>query len=117
VLKGIGAAGAVSVLGFPAAVRSQVKEIKIGSIQPMTGGLAMVGKTTRQANQMAVDHVNAAGGIKSMGGAKLVLVPGDHQTKPEVARAETERLMREQHVHFSALSSEPRGWNGECAIT
>ncbi len=95
VLKGLGAAGAASILGFPAIVRGQVKEIKIGSIQPMTGVLSVVGKTTRQANQLAVDHVNAAGGIKSMGGAKLVLVPGDTQMKPEVARAETERLMRE----------------------
>jgi len=57
VLKGLGAAGAVSVFGFPAVVRGQVKEIKIGSIQPMTGVLSVVGKTTRQANQLAVDHV------------------------------------------------------------
>ena len=87
VLKGLGAAGAVGLLGFPAVVRGQVKEVKIGSVQPMTGLLAVVGKTTRQGNQLAVDHVNAEGGIKSMGGAKLVLLPGDHQYKPEVARA------------------------------
>jgi branched-chain amino acid transport system substrate-binding protein len=102
----MGAAGAVGVLGFPAILRAQVKEIKIGSIQPMTGPLAAIGKTTRQGNQMAVDHVNAAGGIKSMGGAKLVLMPGDTQYKPEVARAETERLMREgAHVLTGAFDS------------
>ena len=33
VLKRMGAAGAVGFLGFPAVVRAQVKEIKIGSIQ------------------------------------------------------------------------------------
>ena len=106
VLRGLGAAGAVSVLGFPAIVRGQVKEIKIGSIQPMTGVLSVVGKTTRQANQLAVDDINASGGIKSMGGAKLVLVPGDTQMKPEVARAETERLMRDGcHVLVGAFNS------------
>jgi branched-chain amino acid transport system substrate-binding protein len=106
VLKGMGAAGAVGVLGFPAVLRAQVKEIKIGSIQPMTGILAVVGKTARQGNQLGVDHINAAGGIKSMGGAKLVLVPGDTQAKPEVARAETERLMREGvHVLVGAFNS------------
>ena len=105
-LKGMGAVAAVGVLGFPAVVRGQVKEIKIGSIQPMTGGLAVVGKTTRQGNQLAVDHINAEGGIKSMGGAKLVLVPADHQNKPEVARAETERLMAEGcHVLVGAFDS------------
>jgi branched-chain amino acid transport system substrate-binding protein len=36
----------------------------------------------------------------------LVLVPGDHQYKPEVARAETERLMREGvHVLVGAFDS------------
>ena len=48
--------------------------------------------TPLQGNQLAVDHVNAAGGIKSMGGAKLVLVPGDTQAKPEVARAEIREI-------------------------
>jgi len=106
VLKGMGAAGAVGVLGFPAILRAQVKEIKVGSIQPMTGPLAAIGKTTRQGNQLAVDHVNAAGGIKSMGGAKLTLMPGDTQYKPEVARAETERLMQEgAHVLTGAFDS------------
>jgi branched-chain amino acid transport system substrate-binding protein len=96
----------MGMLGFPAIVRAQVKEIKIGSIQPMTGVLAVVGKTTRQGNQLAIDHLNAAGGIKSMGGAKLVLVPADTQSKPEVARAEAERLIREgTHVMVGAFDS------------
>jgi branched-chain amino acid transport system substrate-binding protein len=106
VLKGIGAAGAAGVLGVPAVLRAQVREVKIGSIQPMTGILAVVGKTARQGNQLAIDDVNARGGIKSMGGAKLVLVPGDTQAKPEVARAETERLMRDGvHVLVGAFNS------------
>jgi branched-chain amino acid transport system substrate-binding protein len=102
----MGAVGAVGILGFPTVLKAQVKEIKIGSIQPMTGILAVVGKTARQGNQLAADHINAAGGIKSMGGAKLVLVPGDTQAKPEVARAETERLMRDGvHVLVGAFNS------------
>ena len=103
VLKGMGAVG---VLGFPAVLRAQVREIKIGSIQPMTGPLAAIGKSTRQGNQLAVDHINAAGGVKSMGSARLVLLPGDTQYKPEVARAETERLMGEgAHVLVGAFDS------------
>lgn len=106
VLKGMGAVGAAGVLGFPAVLRGQVREIKIGSIQPMTGPLAAIGKSTRQGNQLAVDHINGGGGIKSMGGAKLTLVPGDTQYKPEVARAETERLMGEgAHVLVGAFDS------------
>jgi branched-chain amino acid transport system substrate-binding protein len=37
--------------------------------------------------------VNAGGGIKSMGGAKLELLLGDTENKPEVAHAEAERLI------------------------
>jgi branched-chain amino acid transport system substrate-binding protein len=42
---------------------------------------------------MAADAINAAGGIKSMGGAKIELLLGDTQTKADVARAEAERLI------------------------
>jgi branched-chain amino acid transport system substrate-binding protein len=37
--------------------------------------------------------VNAAGGIKSLGGAKLVLLPGDTQQKVELGNSEAARLM------------------------
>jgi branched-chain amino acid transport system substrate-binding protein len=42
---------------------------------------------------MAADAINAAGGIKSMGGAKLELLLGDTQTRQDVARAEAERVI------------------------
>jgi branched-chain amino acid transport system substrate-binding protein len=44
---------------------------------------------------MAVEAVNAAGGIKSMGGAKLELIVGDTQTKPDVGRTEAERVINQ----------------------
>jgi len=41
---------------------------------------------------MAIEDINAAGGIKSLGGAKIEAVLGDAQSKPEVGVAEIERL-------------------------
>jgi branched-chain amino acid transport system substrate-binding protein len=41
---------------------------------------------------MAIDAINAAGGIKSMGGVKLEAALGDSQSRPEVGVAEVERL-------------------------
>jgi len=42
---------------------------------------------------MAAEEVNGAGGIKALGGARLELLFGDTQSKPEVARPEAERLV------------------------
>jgi branched-chain amino acid transport system substrate-binding protein len=86
------AAGA-AVVGFPLPLRAQGKTVKIGAIHCVTGPLAEPGQACRLASQIAVDHVNAAGGIKSLGGAKLELILGDTQTKADVARAEAERVI------------------------
>jgi branched-chain amino acid transport system substrate-binding protein len=86
------AAGA-AVVGFPLPLRAQGKTVKIGAIHCVTGPLAEPGQACRLAAQIAVDHVNAAGGIKSLGGAKLELILGDTQTKADVARAEAERVI------------------------
>src|SRR5437879_9963966 len=41
----------------------------------------------------SVNHINESAGIKSMVCAKLELMLGDTQTKPDVARTEAERLI------------------------
>ena len=73
-LKLTGAAGlgvTISSFGVPTLLRAEPQPIKIGSIQPATGPLAVIGQGQRRGNQLAVDYINAKGGIKSMGGAKL----------------------------------------------
>ena len=44
---------------------------------------------------MAIDEINAAGGIKSMGGAKLEAALADSQSRPEIGVAEVERLQQD----------------------
>jgi len=78
---------------FPLPLRAQPRTVKVGGIFPVSGALAEVGQDCRAGAQMAVDTINAAGGIKSMGGARLELVTGDSQTRPDVARSEAERLI------------------------
>ncbi len=86
------AAGA-AVLGAPRPLRAQGKTFKIGAVHPVTGPLAEPGQACRLGAQMAVEAVNAAGGIKSKGGLKLELVLGDTQTKVENGRVEAERVV------------------------
>ena len=84
-----------AVLGFPRPLRAQAKTFKIGVIHPITGPLAEPGQACRLGAQMAAEAINAAGGIKSLGGTKLELLLGDTQTKPDIGRSEAERVVNQ----------------------
>jgi branched-chain amino acid transport system substrate-binding protein len=89
----LGAAGAVAALGAPAIGRAQAREVKVGYILPVTGPLAFEAQLALNGLQLAVDEINGAGGIKSLGGAKIVLLPGDTQNKVELGNSEAARLI------------------------
>lgn len=92
-VTGAGAAAGLSAAGFPAVPRAQPPTVKLGVIHPVTGPLAEPGQACRAGAEMAAEEINAAGGIKSLGGARLELILGDTQSKPDVARPEAERLV------------------------
>lgn len=83
---------ATGVLGFPAVLRAQPKEILVGETHPLTGGLAREGTLGKNGIELAVSEINAGGGIKSMGGAKLKLMVLDNESKPPVAISTVEKL-------------------------
>jgi len=97
-LRWTGLAGLVAA-GVPyAKSHAAANEIPIGGIHPVTGPLAELGIACRRAAQLAIDEINNAGGVKSMGGAKIKLLLGDSETKPVVGRSEAERLIKEGAV-------------------
>src|SRR5512138_2530155 len=53
--------------------------VKLGAVFPLTGPWAENGTNSLHGIQLAVEHVNAQGGIKAMGGAQLQVIPGDCQ--------------------------------------
>ncbi len=67
--------------------------INIGGLYPSTGSMAQIGQACVVAAKMAVEMVNNAGGIKSLGGAKLNLILSDVQSDTTVTRTETDRLI------------------------
>lgn len=69
--------------------------VKIGSVHPLTGSYAYEAQAIVNAQQLAIDEINAAGGIASMGGAKLELEVGDSQAGADTGASETERLISE----------------------
>jgi branched-chain amino acid transport system substrate-binding protein len=73
-------------------------KIKVGFLLPMSGGLADKGRDCVSAAKLAVDEINAAGGIKALGGAILEPVFGDTEGNPDRGSREAERLIGEQGV-------------------
>lgn len=53
---------------------SAIADVKFGSIYPFSGQLALLGEESARGLEIAVDEVNAAGGVQ---GEKIVLVRGD----------------------------------------
>jgi branched-chain amino acid transport system substrate-binding protein len=95
-LKVAGAAGAATLVGgFPYVVRAKPKEVLIGTIHPLSGGLAQAGNGLKTGVVLAAEEINRAGGIKSLGGAKLKLIHADSGGKPEIGVSEAERLIKE----------------------
>jgi branched-chain amino acid transport system substrate-binding protein len=85
-------AAAASALAFPLIGGAQVKSIKVGVLHPVTGALAYSGSQCRMGALMAIEDINKAGGIKSMGGAKLEAMLGDAQSQPQAGAAEVEKM-------------------------
>jgi branched-chain amino acid transport system substrate-binding protein len=91
-------AALASTAALPIGARAQgAPQVKLGVLHPVTGALAYSGNLSRVGAQIAIDEINAAGGLKALGGAKIQAVLGDAQSKPEVGVAEVEK-MNEQGV-------------------
>jgi len=80
---------ALPILGRAGAV----KEVNVGVFYPTSGSQARFGQMCVNAIKMAVDDINGAGGIKSLGGAKMNPIYADIQSETSVTRNQAERLM------------------------
>jgi len=88
------AGAATAAAGFGTPILSRAAEpVNIGGLYPVTGGMGQIGQGCVNAAKLAVQMVNDAGGIKSLGGAKLNLILSDIQSDPTVTRTETDRLI------------------------
>jgi branched-chain amino acid transport system substrate-binding protein len=86
------ALGAAAAVAAPAVLRAQGAPVKVGILHPVSGALSYSGQQGRIGAQLAVDEINAAGGIKALGGAKIEPVLGDAQSTPDGGNAEVEKM-------------------------
>jgi branched-chain amino acid transport system substrate-binding protein len=90
VLSGAAAAG------LAGRARAEPAGVKVGLIVPLSGIYARPGQVMRMGAEMGIEHINAAGGIKSMGGAKMVLVPIDCGDTVEKAKNAAQRMVAQE---------------------
>src|SRR5207253_8221967 len=76
---------------------AQSKPYRIGTMQPLSGAAAIIGKTALVGTQMAVDRINKSGGIN---GRPVELVVADYESKPDVGRRKAEKLVVEDNVEL-----------------
>ncbi len=99
-LKGLAGAGAATaVSGFPFVNRLALGDqaIKLGVVVPMTGPMALEAQEMLAATQIAIDDVNAAGGVM---GRKVEPVVRDSEFKPEVAKRKATELIEVEKAPF-----------------
>src|SRR5215472_13737984 len=92
------AIGTLAALGMPRIARGAEQTVNIGALYPTTGSFAQIGQGCVNAAKLAVEMVNEAGGIKSLGGAKLNLIVSDVQSDTTVTRTETDRLINSYNL-------------------
>jgi len=77
-------------------LRAQPKPIKVAVIAPLSGPWARQGTLVKWGAETAVAEINATGGIKAMGGAKLELVAIDAGDSAEKAKNAAQRLVAQE---------------------
>lgn len=96
-------AGMLSVLASLSPARAaDPAPIRIGAIMELSGPLASYGQETWTVFKYMIEKINAEGGIKAMGGAKIELVLADDASLPARAANEARRLVTEEHVAMIA---------------
>lgn len=87
----------IAALGLGTPAQSQhPAEVKVGLLVPLSGIYARPGQVMRMGAEMAIDHINAQGGIKAMGGAKMKLVVLDSGDTTEKAKNAAQRMVAQE---------------------
>ncbi len=81
---------------FAGCAKAPENEIRVGEFGSMTGGTATFGQTTHEGIVLAVEEINAAGGIN---GKLVKLISEDDRGKPEEAATVVEKLITRNKVH------------------
>ena len=95
---------ALAMLGMWAHAQNP-SEVKVGLLVPLSGIYARPGAVMRMGAEMAIEHINAQGGVKALGGAKLKLVLLDSGDTTEKAKNAAQRMVAQEPDLVAATGS------------
>lgn len=107
------------------AAGAQVKDIVVGAPNSLTGGFGEGGRQVVLGLELAINEINASGGLMSLGGAKLRLVSADTSSdNPAQASSVTRRLISQDgaailvgaHTSTMTLSAQIEAEKAEVPI-
>jgi branched-chain amino acid transport system substrate-binding protein len=90
------AAAGTSQIFAPAILKAQQQPIKIGHLVPLTGFLSPMGDYASKAGKLAIEEINAAGGVL---GRKLETIVDD-ETNPGVGVQKATKMIQQDKVDF-----------------
>ena len=91
-----GLATSIFVLSLFAGAAQAADTIKIGYIDPLSGGGASVGEVGLKHFQWLADQINAKGGVN---GKKIEIIPLDNKTNPQESLVQAQKAI-DQGAHF-----------------
>ena len=95
-----------AAIGLSTVARAQAPaEVKVGLIVPLSGIYTRPGQVMRMGAEMGIEHINAQGGIKSLGGAKMKLVVIDCGDTTEKAKNAAQRMVAQESDLVAASGS------------
>src|SRR5437899_4077173 len=74
------------------------EDVKIALVAPLSGRWARQGQLKKMGAEMAIAEINAQGGIKALGGAKIVLREGDAGDSVEKAVSAAQRVLSREKI-------------------
>jgi branched-chain amino acid transport system substrate-binding protein len=84
------------VVAVPVAVAAE--DVKIALVAPLSGRWARQGQLKKMGAEMAIEEINSQGGIKALGGAKIVLREADAGDSVEKAVSAAQRVLTREKI-------------------
>ncbi len=95
-----------AAIGLTGVARAQAPaDVKVGLIVPLSGLYARPGAVMKMGAELGIADVNAAGGIKALGGAKLQPVALDCGDTVEKAKNAAQRMVAQEPDLVAATGS------------
>src|SRR3989454_5668392 len=87
---------ALPAAGPPPAIAAD--DVKIALVAPLSGRWARQGQLKKMGAEMAIEEINSQGGIKALGGAKIVLREADAGDSVEKAVSAAQRVLTREKI-------------------